>query len=169
MPNLQPLELLDVTYRVDADDVQRIPAAGPAVVTANHPFGFLEAALLAALLRRIRPDFKIVANSLLASVPELGEGFIFVNAYGGSGSVRENRKPMRECLEWLAKGGILVLFPAGDVARLNGLERAGIPAYGRAESAAAHGESVARDAQQTRQDRRNARGPAGGGEVAGSV
>jgi len=117
------LELLDVTYRIEADDVQRIPAAGPAVVTANHPFGFLEAALLAAVLRRVRPDFKIVANALLASVPELGEGFIFVNAYGGNGSVRENRKPMRECLEWLAKGGMLVLFPAGDVARLNWKDR----------------------------------------------
>ena len=113
------LAMLDVTYRVDAEDLERIPATGSAVVTANHPFGFLEAAILAAVLRRVRPDFKIVANSLLASVPELRDGFIFVNPYGGTGSVRENRKPMRECLEWLADGGMLVLFPAGDVARLN--------------------------------------------------
>jgi putative hemolysin len=117
------LTLLDVAYRLDAEDLQHIPAAGSAVVTANHPFGFLEAALMAAVLRRIRSDVKILANSLLASVPELGDGFIYVNPYGGSGSVRENRKPMRECLEWLGKGGMLVLFPAGDVARLNWKER----------------------------------------------
>jgi len=113
------LALLDVTYRAMPGDLARIPAAGPVVVTANHPFGFLEAAILAAVLRRVRPDFKIVANSLLASVPELRAGFIFVNPYGGGASIRENRRPMRECLEWLGRGGMLALFPSGDVARLN--------------------------------------------------
>jgi len=111
------LSLLDVTYAVAADDAARIPATGAVVVTANHPFGFLEAAILAAVLRRARPDFKIMANSLLASVLELREHFVFVNPYGGSRSVRENRKPMRECLEWLEGGGVLALFPSGDVAR----------------------------------------------------
>ena len=113
------LALLDVTYRVMPEDLARIPASGPVVVTANHPFGFLEAAILAAVLRRVRLDFKIVANSLLASVPELRGGFIFVNPYGGGASIRENRRPMRECLEWLGRGGMLALFPSGDVARLN--------------------------------------------------
>jgi putative hemolysin len=93
------------------------------VVTANHPFGFLEAAIMAAVLRRVRPDFKIVANSLLAHVPELRDGFIFVNPYGGSASIRENRRPMRESLDWLEHGGMLALFPAGDGARLNWRDR----------------------------------------------
>ena len=113
------LALLDVTYRVTDEDLARIPATGPVAVTANHPFGFLEAAIMAAVLRRVRPDFKIVANSLLSGVPELRGGFIFVNPYGGGASIRENRRPMRECLEWLNRGGMLALFPSGDVARLN--------------------------------------------------
>jgi len=113
------LALLDVTYRITSEDLVRIPATGPVVITANHPFGFLEAAILAAVLARVRPDFKIMANSLLASVPELRAGFIFVNPCGGGASVRENRRPMRQCLEWLAGGGMLALFPSGDVARLN--------------------------------------------------
>jgi len=117
------LTLLDVTYRISPEDLARIPATGPVVVTANHPFGFLEAAILAAVLRRTRPDFKIVANSLLSSVPELRDSFIFVNPYGGGVSIRENRKPLRECLDWLAHGGALALFPAGDVARLNWRDR----------------------------------------------
>ena len=111
------LSLLDVTYRASPEDIARIPATGAVVVTANHPFGFLEAAIMAVVLRRVRPDFKIMANSLLASVPELRERFIFVNPYGGSQSIRENRKPMRECLDWLERGGALALFPSGDVAR----------------------------------------------------
>ncbi len=90
------LTLLDVTYRVTPEDLARIPATGPVVVTANHPFGFLEAAILAAVLRRVRPDFKMMANSLLASVPELRAGFIFVNPYGGGASTR----PMRTSMLW---------------------------------------------------------------------
>jgi len=117
------LALLDVTYQVAPEDLARIPVTGPVVVTANHPFGFLEAAILAAVFRRVRPDFKIVANSLLAAVPELRAGFIFVNPYGGGDSVRENRKPIRECLAWLGRGAMLALFPAGDVARLNWRDR----------------------------------------------
>jgi putative hemolysin len=113
------LTLLDVTYRVTPEDLARIPATGPVVVTANHPFGFLEAAILATVLRRVRPDFKMMANSLLASVPELRAGFIFVNPYGGGASIRENRRPLRECLEWLGRGGMLALFPSGDVARMD--------------------------------------------------
>jgi putative hemolysin len=117
------LALLDVAFQVDSGDLSRIPATGSLVVTANHPFGFLEAAIMAVVLRRVRPDFKIVANSLLASVPELRSSFIFVNPYGGGDSIRENRRPIRESLEWLRQGGVLALFPAGDVARLNWRDR----------------------------------------------
>jgi len=112
------LAMLDVTYRVTSEDLARIPAAGPVVVTANHPFGFLEAAIMAAVIRRVRPDFKIIANSLLSSVPELQPNFIFVNPYRTGESVRENHRPIRECLAWLRRGGVLALFPAGDVAHM---------------------------------------------------
>jgi putative hemolysin len=56
---LRLLGLLDVTYRIDPADLSRIPASGPVVVTANHPFGFLEAFLLPAVLGRVRRDLKI--------------------------------------------------------------------------------------------------------------
>ncbi len=112
------LAMLDVTYRVTPEDLARIPAVGPVIVTANHPFGFLEAAIMAAVIRRVRPDFKIIANSLLSAVPELQANFIFVNPYGGGASVRENGRPIRECLQLLKRGGVLALFPAGDVAHM---------------------------------------------------
>ncbi|MFN7996284.1 MAG: GNAT family N-acyltransferase [Bryobacteraceae bacterium] len=108
---------LGVRYELDAADLERIPTTGPLIVTANHPFGFLEAAILAAILPRVRTDFKIVANSLLASVPELRDHFVFVNPYGGAEAVSGNCRPLRECLEWLRGGNSLIVFPAGDVAR----------------------------------------------------
>jgi len=41
------LELLSVDYRVAPEEVERIPRTGPLIVTANHPFGLLDGAILA--------------------------------------------------------------------------------------------------------------------------
>ena len=50
------LAALGVTCQVDAAGLARIPATGPLVVIANHPFGAVEGLMLLAMLRRIRPD-----------------------------------------------------------------------------------------------------------------
>lgn len=109
-----------VELRVDAADAARIPATGPVVVVANHPFGMLDGAVLAVLLTRVRPDVKVMTNFLLRDVPELAQHCIFVNPFqgtrGGSPSnVDTNRRAIREAMEWLQKGGMLAVFPAGEV------------------------------------------------------
>src|SRR5689334_4036952 len=65
------LTLLSVRCAIDDVDLLRIPRTGPAILTANHPFGILEGAVLASLLRRVRPDARFLANGLLATIPEL--------------------------------------------------------------------------------------------------
>jgi putative hemolysin len=114
-----------VDLRLDAADTARIPAAGPVVVVANHPFGMLDGAVLAVLLTRVRPDVKVMTNYLLSDVPELARHCIFVNPFQtdsfqteGAGSARSvdvNRRAMREALGWLQQGGMLAIFPAGEV------------------------------------------------------
>lgn len=109
-----------VELRVDALDSARIPAAGPVVVVANHPFGVLDGAMLAALLIRVRPDVKVMTNYLLRDVPELAPYCIFVNPFQGNSAVRPesidtNRRALRESLAWLRSGGMLAVFPAGEV------------------------------------------------------
>ena len=118
------LAQLAVQYRVDQDDLARIPATGPLAVVANHPFGMLEGAILAAILSRVRPDVKFMANSMLAAIPQVRDRFIFVNPFGGRNAIQENRAPMRKCIQWLRGGGVLVVFPAGEVARLDWARRA---------------------------------------------
>jgi putative hemolysin len=49
------------------------------VVVANHPFGVLDGAILTVLLPRVRPDVKVITNSLLGDIPELERHCIFVN------------------------------------------------------------------------------------------
>ena len=118
------LAQLGIRYHVEPEDLSRIPARGPAVLVANHPFGLLEGAILGSVLPRRRPDVKFLANSMLAAVPQLRSRCIFVNPFRGRESTLENRKPLRECIEWLRGGGVLVVFPAGEVAHLDWRQRA---------------------------------------------
>ena len=108
------LREMDVELRVNDADMERIPRKGPVVVVANHPYGMLDGAVLAVLLGRVRPDIKIMTNFLLEGVPELEEHCIFVDPLHEPGSER-NRRALKHALQWLREGGMLAIFPAGEV------------------------------------------------------
>jgi putative hemolysin len=110
------LAALDVRCACSAADRRRLPAKGPVVIVANHPFGLIEGAILGALAAEVRPDFKILANSLLGSVPALADYLIPVDPFGNA--ARDNWRPLRRVLDWLRRGGMLITFPAGEVASL---------------------------------------------------
>jgi putative hemolysin len=114
------LALLDVTCECDAEELDRIPRTGPLLIAANHPFGLLEGAILAAELPKVRPDVRILTNSLLSSLPELRERCIFVDPFGSPESVPANAGALRQCCSWVDQGGALVAFPAGEVSHWNG-------------------------------------------------
>jgi putative hemolysin len=106
-----------IEVQVEAADAARIPVAGPVVAVANHPFGMLDGAVLAALLSRVRPDVKIMTNYLLRDVPELAQHCIFGDAFeaGPANRLDGNQRATREALSWLREGGMLAVFPAGEV------------------------------------------------------
>lgn len=111
------LDALDVRYDVSSGDMARIPRQGPAIVLANHPFGMLEGLILMDLLGAIRPEVKVLANSLLGMVPEMSKHLILVDPYcAGTGA---NAFALRKAVRFVENGGMLVVFPAGDVARLD--------------------------------------------------
>jgi len=118
------LTLLNVHPQVSEQDLALVPRQGPVVAVANHPFGMIEGAVLAALLRSVRPDVKIMANHLLAAFPETSDYCVFVDPFGGNGAVRANRRGLKESIAWLKQGGLLAVFPSGEVAHLNFKERA---------------------------------------------
>lgn len=110
------LGALNLRYRVLESDLARIPREGAVIVTANHPFGGVEGIILTAILRAVRPDVKVMANHLLARIPEARPYFIFVDPFEKETSTRANLGPVRESLALLREGGMLGVFPAGEVA-----------------------------------------------------
>jgi putative hemolysin len=118
------LDSLDIGFEIDGGDLNHLPAKEPLLVVANHPFGFVEGLVLIALLDRVRPDSKILANAVLASVPAPREKLILVNTFESKTARRENLLPLRQAFGWLKGGGLLAIFPGGEVASLNWMEDA---------------------------------------------
>ncbi len=115
------LKGLNVTYKTTLDDRAAIPPEGPVIVVANHPFGGIEGIILASLLASRRPDAKIMASYMVGrfSLPEFHDTFIFVDPYGKTGSVKSNIKPIRDAIRWVKQGGMLGVFPAGEVSHFH--------------------------------------------------
>jgi putative hemolysin len=113
------LSEMRVEYQVTDSDLSRIPIRGPVVVTANHPFGVLDGAILGALLSQVRSDVRVLTNFLLAGIPELHQHCIFVDPFGGRQSATRNRHALRQAVNWLRAGGMLAMFPAGEVSHIH--------------------------------------------------
>lgn len=110
---------LGVDFNISQGDRERIPKTGPLLVTANHPFGILDPLGMIQLIRERRTDLKIITNRLLATIPEIAPICIFVDPQSDGKAARENFKAMLEAVNWLKNGGVIGVFPAGEVASLD--------------------------------------------------
>jgi len=113
------LELLEIDFTVTSADLHRIPARGPTMVVANHPYGIVDGLILMIVLDRVRPDCKILANSWLRWIEALADQMILVNPFETRAANIENRAALRRALRWLSYGGLLATFPSGEVAHLD--------------------------------------------------
>jgi putative hemolysin len=110
---------LQVSCHVEQGDLDHIPKTGPVVAVSNHPFGILEGPLLNTVLPKVRPDFKIMTNQLLACFKELEESCIFVDPFNNKKSRLANALALKQSIAWLKGGHMLVIFPAGEVSHWN--------------------------------------------------
>jgi hypothetical protein len=87
-----------------------VPAAGPAVILANHPGMTDTVALIASLASR--PDLRVIAldRPFLSALPNVARHLILVPDHeeGGIGVLRAG-------VNHLKQGGALLTFPAGEI------------------------------------------------------
>lgn len=126
----EALERLSISLAVERADLQRIPREGPLVVVANHPFGVVDGLVLGHLLSRVRPDFRIVVNSVLYRLPELRPFLLPVDFAGTREAQAVNLATRRQALADLAAGRAIAIFPGGTVSTATtALGRAVDPAW----------------------------------------
>lgn len=112
------LRALDIIVDVDRGQLARIPVSGPVILVANHPSGALDGLALAAALLRVRADVRFLGNHLLTRIPDLRTRTIPVDPFAPRSVL--NRRGLRSARRWLASGGALIVFPAGEVSSLEG-------------------------------------------------
>lgn len=94
-----------------------LPKEGPVVVMANHPFGGADALALGALCRGWRPDSRVFANALATALPGIGRHLIPLAILGEEDAARTNAMGLRQAVGHLRGGGLIAVFPSGEVAR----------------------------------------------------
>jgi len=109
------LEALGITIRTQGESLGALPASGPLLLAANHPFGGAEGLVVAALCARARPDLKILANRVLYSIPELRPMLIPVDVFAKADGSAGNISGLRAALRHMESGGALAVFPSGVV------------------------------------------------------
>ncbi len=111
------LASLGIEYELDPNDLKHIPSKEPFVMVANHPYGGIDGIILLAILQKIRPDFKMVANYLLNQIEPLKEQLIPVNPFEGNEGKGQNISGVKKMLSHL-KESPLGIFPAGEVSSI---------------------------------------------------
>ncbi|MEL7587965.1 MAG: GNAT family N-acyltransferase [Prolixibacteraceae bacterium] len=109
------INLLEINYAFDENELKKVPKTGPFIVVSNHPFGGLDGILLIKVLSLVRPDIKVMANFLLKRVEPISEFFLGVNPFEDRKGIRSSVGGVKSAMEHLQKGGGLCIFPAGEV------------------------------------------------------
>lgn len=110
----QVLDHFNFRYTVRDNEIERIPPAGRVIIIANHPIGSLDGLALLKLVSDIRPDAKVLANQLLMAARPLDS---LVLPASEMQNTAEYNAADRVQQHLLAEGA-LILFPAGEVSRL---------------------------------------------------
>ncbi|MFO1058562.1 MAG: lysophospholipid acyltransferase family protein [Dongiaceae bacterium] len=107
---------LRLAVDLDRPAAEVLPATGPLVVVANHPFGVVDGVLLCWLVAQVRPDFRILTHRVLHQAPEVRDHVLPVDFAATPAALENNLRSRRAARAILDQGGVLILFPAGAVA-----------------------------------------------------
>ena len=108
-------ERYGLSLDVIGGDLAHIPANGPLIVIANHPYGILDGLMMGHLLDRVRGDFRILANSVFRRAEALNRVLLPISFDETKEAVKLNLQTRVDALQYLSDGGAIGVFPGGTV------------------------------------------------------
>ena len=111
------IRTFEFNIEFDKEELKKVPVSGPLIVVANHPFGGFDCLLLIKYLSLVRSDVKVIGNFLLQKVDPISEYFINSNIFDSAKTDEcgSHSQEATEAINHLQNGGVLCLFPAGEL------------------------------------------------------
>ncbi|MCG7493766.1 lysophospholipid acyltransferase family protein [Thalassobius sp. Cn5-15] len=111
------LDVMGIPLQTPQDEINRIPETGPVVVVANHPHGLVDGMVLAELIGRRRPDYRILTRALLTGIDEVASSYLIPVPFPHEEDAQRKSVEMRAAaMAYLKAGGVVTVFPSGVVA-----------------------------------------------------
>lgn len=108
-------ERFGLSLDVAGGSLKNIPANGPLILIANHPYGILDGLMMGHLLDAVRGDFRILANSVFKRAEALNRVILPISFDETKEAVKLNLTTRATALKYLADGGAIGVFPGGTV------------------------------------------------------
>ncbi len=110
------VERYGLSLDVVGGSLASIPANGPLILIANHPYGILDGLMMGYILSVLRGDFRIIAHQVFRKARELDRVILPIDFDETDAAVKRNLQTRAEALAYLKVGGAVGIFPGGTVA-----------------------------------------------------
>ncbi|KAA9009004.1 lysophospholipid acyltransferase family protein [Histidinibacterium aquaticum] len=105
-----------ITLEVVGGSLESIPAEGPLLVVANHPYGVLDGLVMGRILSERRGgDFRVLAHQVFRRSPDLERVILPISFEETKEAAKLNLETRAEALRYLGAGGAIGIFPGGTV------------------------------------------------------
>jgi putative hemolysin len=116
------LEIMKIDLLTPQSQLDNIPKTGPVVVVANHPHGLVDGMVMAELISRVRPDYRILTRAFLTDIDEEAGQYLIPVPFPHEPNAQAKMVEMRkQAMAHLNAGGLIALFPSGVVASSNSI------------------------------------------------
>lgn len=113
------LNELDITLKIDGEEIlDRFPE-GAFVTVSNHPFGALDGIALIYLISSRRPAYRVMVNMILNKISAMRPNFIAVDQSASADPAKRavSVAGIRQALRQLKEGEPVGFFPAGAMSK----------------------------------------------------
>ncbi|MHA6262122.1 lysophospholipid acyltransferase family protein [Arenibacterium sp. CAU 1754] len=104
-----------LSLNVTGGSLANIPANGPLILIANHPYGILDGLMMGHILARTRGDFRILAHRVFRKADDLNQAILPISFDDTKEAVAQNVQTRKDALRYLGQGGAIGVFPGGTV------------------------------------------------------
>ena len=109
------VERYGLSLDIVGGSLSNIPASGPLILVANHPYGILDGLMMGHILSEVRGDFRILAHRVFRKAKDLERVILPISFDESKEAMQLNIQTRKDALRYLSDGGAIGIFPGGTV------------------------------------------------------